>query len=234
MQIEGAVVFVTGANRGLGLEFAKQALARGARKVYAGARDPASVTLPGVVPVKLDVTDPATVAAAAEAARDVTLLINNAGIARFGSLTEDGAIDALRDHFETNVFGLLAMSRAFSGGLAANGGGAILNVLSIASWINRPMLSGYGVSKSAAWAVTNGLRHSLREQHTQVIGLHAGFIDTDLTSGLDVPKATPEDVVRQAYEAIEAGAEEVSTDEFTRQVKAGLSAGVYLDEPTPR
>ncbi|MCM3012113.1 short-chain dehydrogenase, partial [Bacillus subtilis] len=93
---------------------------------------------------------------------------------------------------------------------------------------------GYGVSKSAAWALTNGLRHSLREQRTQVVGLHAGFIDTDLTAGLDVPKATPADVVRQAYDAIEAGAEEVSTDEFTRQVKATLSSGVYLEEPAPR
>jgi NAD(P)-dependent dehydrogenase (short-subunit alcohol dehydrogenase family) len=234
MKIEGSVVLVTGANRGLGLEFARQALERGARKVYAGARDPASVTLPGVVPLKLDVTDPAAVAAAAEAARDVTLLINNAGIARFGSLTDDGALDVLRDHFETNVFGMLAMSRAFAGHLAGNGGGAILNVLSVASWLNRPILSGYGVSKSAAWAVTNGLRHSLREQRTQVVGLHAGFIDTDLTRGLEVPKATPADVVRQAYDAIEAGAEEVSTDEFTREVKAALSAGVYLNEPAPR
>ncbi|WP_233847732.1 SDR family oxidoreductase [Paraburkholderia sp. HD33-4] len=234
MKIEGAVVFVTGANRGLGLEFAKQALARGARKVYAGARDPASVTLPGVVPVKLDVTDPAAVAAAAEAARDVTLLINNAGIARYGSLMDEGAPEALRDHFETNVFGMLAMSRAFASKLAANGGGAILNVLSVASWLNRPLLAGYGVSKSAAWGLTNGLRHSLREQHTQVVGLHAGFIDTDLTSGLDVAKATPADVVSQAYDAIEAGAEEVSTDEFTRQAKAGLSAGIYLDAPLPR
>ncbi|MCW0134245.1 Rossmann-fold NAD(P)-binding domain-containing protein, partial [Burkholderia pseudomallei] len=98
----------------------------------------------------------------------------------------------------------------------------------------RSMLAGYGVSKSAAWALTNGLRHSLREQRTQVVGLHAGFIDTDLTAGLDVPKATPADVVRQAYEAIEAGEEEVSTDEFTRQVKATLSSGVYLEEPAPR
>ncbi|WP_406806385.1 SDR family oxidoreductase [Burkholderia semiarida] len=234
MKIEGAVVFITGANRGLGLEFAKQALERGARKVYAGARDPASVTMPGVVPVKLDVTDPAAVAAAAEAARDVTLLINNAGIARLGSLTDEGAPDALRAHLETNVFGMLAMSRAFAGTLAAHGGGAILNILSVASWVNRPILSSYGVSKSAAWALTNGLRHSLREQRTQVVGLHAGFIDTDLTAGLDVPKATPADVVRQAYDAIEAGAEEVSTDEFTRQVKATLSSGVYLEEPAPR
>jgi NAD(P)-dependent dehydrogenase (short-subunit alcohol dehydrogenase family) len=233
MQIKDAVVFVTGANRGLGLQFAKQALERGVRKVYAGARDPASITLPGVVAVKLDVTDPATVAAAAEAARDVTLLINNAGIARFGSLMEEGALDSLRDHFETNVVGMLAMSRTFAGSLAVNGGGAILNVLSVASWVNRPILSPYGVSKSAAWALTNGLRQSLREQRTQVVALHAGFIDTDLTRDLEVPKATPTDVVRQAYEAIEAGAEEVSTDEFTRQVKAGLSAGIYLNDAIP-
>ncbi|PCE29887.1 SDR family oxidoreductase [Burkholderia ubonensis] len=230
MKIEGAVVFVTGANRGLGLQFAQQALERGAKKVYAGARDPSSVTLPGVVPVKLDVTRPADVAAAAEAARDVTLLVNNAGIARVGSLLDPDAEAALRDHLETNVFGMLAMARAFAGILGANGGGALLNVLSVASWVNRPILSGYGVSKSAAWALTNGLRHSLREQHTQVVGLHAGFIDTDLTRDLQVPKASPADVVRQAYDAIEAGAEEVATDERTRQVKQALSAGVYLED----
>ena len=233
MNIENSVVFVTGANRGLGLEFAKQALERGARKVYAGARDPSSVTLPGVVALKLDVTDPVTVAAAADAARDVTLLINNAGIARFGSIMDDGALDALRDHFETNVLGMLAMSRAFAGILAGNGGGAILNVLSVASWVNRPILSAYGVSKSAAWALTNGLRQSLREQCTQVVALHAGFIDTDLTRSLEVPKAAADDVVRQAYDAIENGAEEVSTDEFTRRVKAELSAGVYLNDAVP-
>ncbi|EEA03089.1 short-chain dehydrogenase/reductase SDR [Burkholderia sp. H160] len=233
MKIEGAVVFVTGVNRGRGLEFAKQALSRGARKAYAGARDPASVMLQGVVPVKLDVTDPASVATAADTARDVTLLINNAGIARFGSLTDDGALDALRAHFETNVVGMLAVSRAFAGNLAVNGGGAILNVLSVASRVNRPILAAYGVSKSAAWALTNGLRQSLREQRTQVVGLHAGFIDTDLTRGLEVPKATLANVVRQAYEAIEAGAEEVSTDEFTRQLKAGLSAGICLNDAAP-
>ncbi|WP_431824087.1 SDR family oxidoreductase [Burkholderia sp. F1] len=230
MKIEGAVVFVTGANRGLGLQFAQQALERGAKKVYAGARDPSSVTLPGVVPVKLDVTRPADVAAAVDAARDVTLLVNNAGIARVGSLLDADAEAALRDHLETNVFGMLAMARAFAGILGANGGGALLNVLSVASWVNRPILSGYGVSKSAAWALTNGLRHSLREQHTQVVGLHAGFIDTDLTRDLQVPKASPADVVRQAYDAIEAGAEEVATDERTRQVKQALSAGVYLED----
>ena len=214
-------------------EFAKQALARGARKVYAAARDPATVTLPGVVPVKLDVTDPAAVAAAADAARDVTLLINNAGIARLGSLTDDGAPDALRDHFETNVFGMLAMSRAFAGILAGNGGGAILNILSVASWVNRPILSGYGVSKSAAWALTNGLRHSLREQHAgrrAACRLHRYRPDGR-------PRRAEGDAGRRRAPGVRSdrsGEEEVSTDEFTRQVKATLSSGVYLEEPAPR
>ena len=116
------------------------------------------MTLPGVVPVKLDVTDPAAVAAAADAARDVTLLINNAGIARLGSLTDDGAPDALRDHFETNVFRDAGDVARVRGHPRRECGGAILNILSVASWVNRPILSGYGVSKSAAWALTNGLR----------------------------------------------------------------------------
>ena len=235
MKLEGSIALVTGANRGLGKALVASLLQAGASKVYAAARDEKQIESAGsrVVPLRLDVTRPEQVAAAARQAADVTLLINNAGIARLGSLTDDGALDALRDHFETNVLGMLAMSRAFAGSLAGNGGGAILNVLSVASWVNRPILSCYGVSKSAAWALTNGLRQSLREQRTQVVGLHAGFIDTDLTRGLEVPKATPADVVRQAYDAIEAGAEEVSTDELTRQVKAGLSAGVYLNDATP-
>jgi len=236
---------VTGHTRGLGAALAEQLLARNvtvlglsrSRHAHLKARFGAQLE-----EIELSLAEPARVAQwiATNALRDfvsgaqTVLLINNAGIARLGSLMDEGALDALRDHFETNVFGMLAMSRAFAGKLASNGGGAILNVLSVASWVNRPILAGYGVSKSAAWGLTNGLRHSLREQRTQVVGLHAGFIDTDLTRGLEVPKATPDDVVRQAYDAIEAGAEEVSTDEFTRQVKAGLSAGVYLDEPAPR
>src|SRR4051794_28819683 len=156
MQLANAVVLITGANRGLGLAFAREALARGARKVYAAARDPASVTLPGVVPLKLDVTDPDEVLAAARACGDVTLLINNAGIAAIGGfLAPDSAASAQR-HFDTNVIGPLRLTQAFAPVLAANGGGAILNVLSIGSWINSPLLGVYGMSKSAAWGMTNG------------------------------------------------------------------------------
>lgn len=230
MQLKNATVLITGANRGIGLAFAREALARGARKVYAGARDPASVTLPGVQAIQLDVTSDQDVAAAAALAKDVTLVINNAGIAAMGGFLADDSIESARRHLETNLLGPLRVAQGFAPVLAANGGGALLNVLSIASWINRPVLGVYGMSKSAAWALTNGLRHELREQGTQVLGLHMGFVDTDLTRGLDAPKSTPDSVVRQAFDALEAGAEEVLADDATRRVKQGLAAepAVYL------
>ena len=134
---------------------------------------------------------------------------------------------------ETNVFGPMRLSRAFAPVLARNGGGAILNVLSVASWINRPMLGVYGMSKSAAWGLTNSLRHELRPQGTQVVGLHVGFVETDLTRDIDQPKSPPDVVVARAFDGLEAGAEEVLADEITQQVKRGLSAepGVYLVTP---
>jgi NAD(P)-dependent dehydrogenase (short-subunit alcohol dehydrogenase family) len=228
MKLTNATVLITGANRGLGLAFAREALKRGARKVYAGARNPASVTLAGVVPIKLDVTDPAEIAAVARELGDVTLLINNAGIAATGGFLAEGSVEAAQRHLDTNFFGPLRLTQAFAPVLAKNGGGAILNVLSIASWINGPLLGNYGMSKSAAWAMTNGTRIELREQNTQVLALHVGFIDTDLTNGMDVPKSKPDDVVRTTLDALEAGASEVLADEITRQVHAGLPAGVYL------
>ena len=228
MKLANATVLITGANRGLGLAFAREALKRGARKVYAGARDPATVTLAGVTPVKLDVTRPDEIAAVARELGDVTLLINNAGIAATGGFLAEGSVDAAQRHLDTNFFGPLRLTQAFAPVLAKNGGGAILNVLSIASWINGPLLGNYGMSKSAAWAMTNGTRIELREQGTQVLALHVGFIDTDLTNGFDVPKSKPDDVVRTTFDALEADASEVLADEVTRQVHAGLPSGVYL------
>lgn len=230
MELKNATVLITGANRGIGLAFAREALARGARKVYAGARDPASIALPGLQAIKLDVTSDGDVAAAAALATDVTLVINNAGIAATGGFLAEDSIESARRHLETNLLGPLRVAQAFAPVLAANGGGALLNVLSIASWINRPLLGVYGMSKSAAWALTNGLRHELREQGTQVLGLHMGFVDTDLTRGLDAPKISAESVVRQAFDALEAGAEEALADDATRQVKRGLAAEppIYL------
>jgi NAD(P)-dependent dehydrogenase (short-subunit alcohol dehydrogenase family) len=230
MQLANAVVLITGANRGIGLAFAREALARGARRVYAAARDPSTVTLPGVEAIPLDVTDADQVARAARECRDVTLLVNNAGIATTGGFLQDTTLEATRRQLETNFFGMLRMAQAFAPVLAGNGGGAMLNVLSIASWINRPLLGSYGATKSAAWALTNGLRHELREQGTQVTALHMGFVDTDLTRGIDMPKSTPEAIVRAAFDGLEAGLPEVLADEATRQVKQslGVAQSAYL------
>jgi NAD(P)-dependent dehydrogenase (short-subunit alcohol dehydrogenase family) len=231
MKIDNAVVLVTGANRGLGQAFVKALLAAGARKVYAAARDPASVKIAGAVPLKLDVTNPADVAAAVQTCPDLTLLINNAGITRGSTFLAPGSTDAARAEFETNVIGPLATSQAFAPVLAANGGGAIVNVLSVLSWLNLAGAATYSASKAAAWSLTNGLRNELRAQGTQVVGLHVGFMDTDMTRGMDAPKADPADVVRQVLAAIEAGQEEVLADELSRQVRQGLSAGAFLADP---
>jgi NAD(P)-dependent dehydrogenase (short-subunit alcohol dehydrogenase family) len=235
MKLENAVVLVTGANRGLGQEFARQALASGARKVYAGVRDPESITLPGVIPIRLDVTDPEQVARAAAACGDVTLVVNNAGIARLGQVLDGGSVDALSAMFDTNVLGILRMSAAFAPVLAGNGGGALLNVLSVVSWISPPAFGAYAATKSAAWNLTNALRGELHAQGTQVLGLHVGFIDTDLTQGIDAPKLAPQVVVERAYAALEQGRDEVLIDALSQQVKQGLALdpGAYLRAGVP-
>jgi NAD(P)-dependent dehydrogenase (short-subunit alcohol dehydrogenase family) len=224
MKIKDSVVLVTGANRGIGLAFARELLARGARKVYAGARDPATVTLPGVQAQKLDVNKPEEVAAAAALASDVTLVINNAGIAQAGGFLAADSEDVARRIFETNFFAVLRMSKAFAPVLKGNGGGALLNVLSVASWVNGGELAAYSASKSAAWSLTNALRHELLAQKTQVLGLHMAYVDTDLTRGFEVPKTSPEDIVKRALDGLEAGADEVLADEVTQQVKQGMTA----------
>lgn len=230
MNIANSVVLITGANRGIGQAFARELLARGARKVYAAARDPASVTLPGVEALRLDVTQPEEVAAAARLASDVTLVINNAGIAQPGGFLAADSEAVARRIFETNFFGVLNMSKAFAPVLKANGGGALLNVLSVASWVNGGELAAYSASKSAAWSLTNALRHELASQKTQVLGLHMAYVDTDLTRGFDVPKSSAEDIVQRALDGLEAGADEVLADVLTQQIRQGLTAPrpVYL------
>ncbi|RLJ40131.1 SDR family oxidoreductase [Acidovorax sp. 106] len=225
MKIENAVVLITGANRGIGLAFARELLARGARKVYAGVRDPATVgPQPGVQALRLDVNNPSDVAAAAALASDVTLVINNAGIAQPGGFLAADSEELARRLFETNFFGMLRVSKAFAPVLQANGGGALLNVLSVASWINGGELAAYSASKSAAWSLTNALRHELAAQKTQVLGLHMAYVDTDLTRGFDVPKTSPEQIVQRALDGLEAGADEVLADEITQHVKQLMTA----------
>ncbi|WP_342133480.1 SDR family oxidoreductase [Hydrogenophaga sp. OTU3427] len=224
MKIENAVALVTGANRGIGLAFARALLARGARKVYVGARDPATVTQSGVEVLRLDVNNPDDVAAAAARASDVTLVINNAGIAQPGGFLAADSEDITRRIFETNFFAMLRVSKAFAPALKSNGGGALLNVLSVASWVNGGELAAYAASKSAAWSLTNALRHELSAQKTQVTALHMAYVDTDLTRGFDVPKTGPDDIVRRALDGLESGRDEVLADELTGHVKQGLTA----------
>jgi NAD(P)-dependent dehydrogenase (short-subunit alcohol dehydrogenase family) len=230
MKLENAVVLVTGANRGLGLAFAQEALARGARKVYAAARNPASIPLEGVIAVKLDVNNPEDVARVARDCTDVTLLINNAGVAEIGSFLSDDAEGMLRRQLETNLFGPLRLSRSFAPVLANNGGGGIINVLSIASWITGSLLATYSATKSAAWSMTNALRQELKAQHTHVLGLHVGYIDTDLASNFDVPKIAPDLVVKRTFDGLEQNAHQVLADEPTQQIHQSLSSHpeVYL------
>lgn len=192
--------------------------------MYAGVRDPPAVTLAGVEPLRLDVTSPDDVAAAVERASDVTLVINNAGIAQPGGFFAPDSEDVARRLVETNFFAVLRVSKAFAPILKANGGGALLNVLSVASWVNGGELAAYSASKSAAWSLTNALRNELTAQKTQVLALHMAYVDTDLTRGFDVPKSSPEDIVRRAFEGLEGGLDEVLADELTQQVKQGLTA----------
>jgi NAD(P)-dependent dehydrogenase (short-subunit alcohol dehydrogenase family) len=223
MKIQDSVALVTGANRGLGLAFVQGLLAAGVKKVYAAARDPSSINLAGVHPVKLDVTNTQDILAVAQAHPDVNLLINNAGIIRGQAFLSENAIQAARDELETNFFGPLALSRAFAPILGHNGGGAIVNVLSVASWVSMPETATYGASKAAAWALSNGLRGELHAQGTQIVALHVGYMDTDMAKGVNAPKSKPEDVARQVLEALEAGKTEVLADEFSVHVKQGLS-----------
>jgi NAD(P)-dependent dehydrogenase (short-subunit alcohol dehydrogenase family) len=219
MNINGATALVTGANRGIGRHLAAQLAERGA-KVYATARRPESVDLDGVEVLALDVSDPAAVTAAARAAGDVNLLVNNAGIGG-GALLGD--LEAVRAALDVNFWGTLSMARAFAPVLAANGGGAMVNMASSASWFVFPGSSAYAVSKAAVWSMSRALRQELAGQGTLVTSVHLGAADTDMMKGYDVPKMDPADVARITLDGVEADAVEVVVDEFTAMVKASLS-----------
>jgi len=220
--IDQSTVLVTGANRGLGKAFTEALLAAGAT-VYAGARDPESITTPGATAVRLDVTDPASVAEAAARLGDVTVVINNAGIGRGGSVLTSDSLDGFRDELETNVIGPLHVTRAFAPVLARNGGGAVVNILSALSWMTSPSVGGYSASKAAAWSLTNVTRGELRAQGTLVVGVHVGYMDTDMAAHVDAPKLAPAELVLQVIEALEKGEDEVLGDETSRFVKSVLS-----------
>jgi NAD(P)-dependent dehydrogenase (short-subunit alcohol dehydrogenase family) len=231
MNIAGSIALVTGANRGLGLAYAREFVARGASKVYGAARDPDSVTEPGVVPVALDITDPQRVVEVAAQRADVNVLVNNAGVMKASSFIGTPNLDAARFEMETNYFGTLSMCRAFAPVLAANGGGVIVNMLSVTSFYTNPLDASYGASKAAAWSLTNGIRVELAHQHTLVIAVHASFIDTEMAALTDAAKISPESVAHQVADAIEAGRIEVLADDRSRFVKESLSRDHELIYP---
>ncbi|QJY49343.1 SDR family oxidoreductase [Pseudonocardia broussonetiae] len=216
--LTGRTVLVTGANRGLGREFVAQLLERGAAKVYAAARNPVAGDNPRVVALQLDVTDPDSVARAVEAAPDVDVVVNNAGISTpTPVLTPDTT--NLRRELEVNLFGPLAVTSAFADGLAERSG-AVVNVASALSWIG--LGASYSVSKAALWSATDSMRVDLAPRGVQVVGVYMGYVDTDMAAGVDAPKTSPADVVRQVLDGVESGASEVLADETARQVRAGL------------
>jgi NAD(P)-dependent dehydrogenase (short-subunit alcohol dehydrogenase family) len=221
MKINDQVVLVTGGSRGFGAALAQEALDRGARKVYATARDAASVTNPHVTPLALEVTDPAAVAGLAALAPDVTLLVNNAAGAIGASFLDSDEAD-IRRELEVNFFGPLAVTRAMVPVIRANGGGHVLNIASVLSWV--ALGGSYSASKAALWSMTNSLRLELAPAGIGVTGLHVGYLDTDMAAHVTDPKSDPRVVARLAFDGIEAGALEVLGDDLTRQVKAGLSA----------
>src|SRR5215813_4186152 len=231
MRIAGSVALVTGANRGLGRAYARELVGRGAAKVFGAARQPGQVAEPGVIPVALDITDPQRVAAVAAECADVSLLVNNAGVMKASTFIGAPGLAAAREEMATNYFGTLCMCRAFAPVLAANGGGAIVNMLSVTSFYTNPFNASYGASKAAAWSLTNGVRLELHHQGTLVVAVHAGFIDTDMAALVDAPKVSPESVAQQVFDAVEAGRIEVLADERTRTIKAQLSGDQELIYP---
>jgi NAD(P)-dependent dehydrogenase (short-subunit alcohol dehydrogenase family) len=230
MQVRGCVALVTGANRGIGRAYVAALIARGARKVYAATRRSDGVTdlvrdHPGAVEsVTLDVTDPAAVAEAARRAADVTLLVNNAGVNRVTGLVAAADLGAARAEMETNYFGTLAMCRAFAPVLKANGGGAIINMLSILSRVSLPLMGSLCASKAAGLSLTCGVRAELAKQGTQVVAVMPGAVDTDMSRDFPPPKMPPRDVAEAALAGLEGGAEEVYPGDMAAGIAQGLAA----------
>jgi NAD(P)-dependent dehydrogenase (short-subunit alcohol dehydrogenase family) len=223
MNLVGAVALVTGANRGIGAVIVEALLASGVRRVYAGVRSlPAPPPKDSrVVPVLLDITDDARLAEVASSLPDVSILVNNAGISRGQPLLGARDAGAAAEEMRVNYFGTLAAVRAFAPVLKANGGGAIVNVLSILGRVNLPAAGSYSASKAAAFSLTQGIRGELEGQGTLVVGVMPGFVDTDMTAQVNQPKMTPEAVATEIVGALQLGIEDVYPGPAT-EIAAGL------------
>jgi NAD(P)-dependent dehydrogenase (short-subunit alcohol dehydrogenase family) len=224
MNIADQIVLVTGANRGIGRQYVLELLDRGAKKVYAAARRPESVEFDDarVVPVRLDLLDHESVVTASAIANDVSLVINNAGIAT-GAALVTGDLAEIRREMDTHFWGTLDVIREFAPVLAANGGGGVVNVLSALSWFAAPGTGSYAAAKAAEWNMTNGVRLELAAQGTLVQGVLLGAADTEISAGYDGPKIDPREVPRLSLDGLAEGSIEVIVDDWTAMVKGSLA-----------
>ena len=220
--LNGAVVLVTGANGGIGTQFVREALARGAAKVYATARTPRTWEDDRVVPLTLDVTDPASIRSVVDAAQDVTVLINNAGTSPSTPGILSHSDEEIRANVETNFLGPLFLARAFAPVLSAKGESVIIDIHSALAWY--AVAGIYSATKAALWSATNSLRLELAPAGVHVVGVHVGYVDTAMAASSTDPKLDPAVLVGRVFDATEAGEYEVLADDTSVQLKAALSA----------
>lgn len=229
MDIKRTIAVVTGSNRGIGRALVAALLERGVARVYATARrltdlEPVVALDPRRVrALQLDVTNAGEIAVAAAAAQDVNLLFNNAGVLDFGGLLDVPA-EALRRNMDTNYYGTLHATRAFVPAIERNGGGAVVNVLTVVALASMPGLGAYNASKAASWSMTQSLRADLSKRKIQVVGVFPGPVDTDMARGFDMPKTSPAEVARAVLDGLETGAEDIFPDPMSKQVYAAWTA----------
>jgi NAD(P)-dependent dehydrogenase (short-subunit alcohol dehydrogenase family) len=225
MKLQNATVLVTGANRGIGRAFVETLLNAGVQKVYATARDRSSLEAltaldsTRIIPLQVNVTDRNLVSQLTKQAPDVNLLINNAGVLSFGNILET-PIEAIHQQFDVNFYGTLNMARAFVPVLERNGGGAIVNLLTLVALASMPGLAAYNASKAAAWSMTQSLRASVADKNIAVYGVFPGAVDTDMLAGIDMAKTSPADIVTAVLQGIETNQEDIFPDPMSTQLYA--------------